>query len=122
MSISHFHPLVQAWFNSRFTRPTPAQEQGWPAILKGTHTLISAPTGSGKTLAALKKDVQRLLVKLQVISIRYIEAIPEAEQLLEAQQWCNVWTQVFKTLEDIEEDSIDNAKEDRKSTRLNSSH
>lgn len=75
------------------------------------------PDRTGKTLAALKKDVQTLLGKLQGISMRYLGAIPEAEQLLEAQQWCNVWTQVFKTLEDIDEDSIDNAKELQKRRR-----
>ena len=52
MSTSHFHPIVQAWFDRRFAAPTEAQAQGWPAIASGRHTLIAAPTGSGKTLAA----------------------------------------------------------------------
>ena len=52
MSLSQFHPLVQAWFEGRFEAPTEAQAQGWPAIAQGRHTLIAAPTGSGKTLAA----------------------------------------------------------------------
>src|ERR1700752_2249426 len=46
------HPLVREWFVSRFGTPTDPQEQGWPHILAGKTTLISAPTGSGKTLAA----------------------------------------------------------------------
>src|SRR5215470_12492267 len=46
------HPLVRDWFVARFGTPTEPQEQGWPHILKGETTLISAPTGSGKTLAA----------------------------------------------------------------------
>jgi ATP-dependent Lhr-like helicase len=46
------HPLVRDWFVARFGTPTEPQEQGWPVILKGKATLISAPTGSGKTLAA----------------------------------------------------------------------
>ena len=52
MPLSQFHPLVQAWFRSRFEAPTRAQALGWPAIAQGRHTLIAAPTGSGKTLAA----------------------------------------------------------------------
>src|SRR5262245_10116076 len=30
-----FTPLVAAWFVERFGTPTPAQEQGWPAIAAG---------------------------------------------------------------------------------------
>ena len=41
-------------------RPTPAQEQAWPAIATGEHVLISAPTGSGKTLAAFLGGLDRL--------------------------------------------------------------
>ena len=52
MPISRFHPLVQEWFKSRFSEPTEAQVEGWPAIAQGRHTLIAAPTGSGKILAA----------------------------------------------------------------------
>src|SRR6185503_17818430 len=37
------------------------QEQGWPAILEGTDTLITAPTGSGKTLAAFLACIDRLV-------------------------------------------------------------
>ncbi|MFQ5651585.1 MAG: DEAD/DEAH box helicase [bacterium] len=47
-----FHPAVESWFNSQFSEPSPPQEQGWPKIAAGEHTLILAPTGSGKTLAA----------------------------------------------------------------------
>ena len=43
-----------------FEAPTPAQEQGWPAIASGEHTLIQAPTGSGKTLAAFLYGIDRL--------------------------------------------------------------
>jgi ATP-dependent Lhr-like helicase len=46
------HPLVRDWFEARFGTPTEPQVQGWPHILAGRSTLISAPTGSGKTLAA----------------------------------------------------------------------
>ncbi|MBI2455946.1 MAG: DEAD/DEAH box helicase, partial [candidate division NC10 bacterium] len=46
-----FHPLVREWFLGAFARPSPPQEQGWPAIAAGRHALLCAPTGSGKTLA-----------------------------------------------------------------------
>ncbi|MDA0264294.1 MAG: DEAD/DEAH box helicase [Chloroflexi bacterium] len=60
-SLSRFHPLVQEWFRSRFTGPTDAQIQGWPAISQGRHTLIAAPTGSGKTLAAFLTCIDSLV-------------------------------------------------------------
>jgi ATP-dependent Lhr-like helicase len=57
------HPLVRDWFVSRFGTPTEPQEQGWPSILSGNATLISAPTGSGKTLAAFLICINRLVRK-----------------------------------------------------------
>ncbi len=57
------HPLVAEWFVGRFGTPTEPQEQGWPEILAGRTTLISAPTGSGKTLAAFLICIDRLVRK-----------------------------------------------------------
>jgi ATP-dependent Lhr-like helicase len=57
------HPLVRDWFVHRFGTPTEPQEQGWPHILAGHTTLISAPTGSGKTLAAFLACIDRLVRK-----------------------------------------------------------
>ena len=57
------HPLVRDWFVSRFGTPTEPQQQGWPQILAGKTTLISAPTGSGKTLAAFLICIDRLVRK-----------------------------------------------------------
>ncbi|MGO9520502.1 MAG: DEAD/DEAH box helicase, partial [Candidatus Korobacteraceae bacterium] len=57
------HPLVAEWFVGRFGSPTEPQEQGWPEILAGRTTLISAPTGSGKTLAAFLICIDRLVRK-----------------------------------------------------------
>jgi len=57
------HPLVRDWFIQRFGTPTEPQEQGWPHILAGHTTLISAPTGSGKTLAAFLACIDRLVRK-----------------------------------------------------------
>jgi ATP-dependent Lhr-like helicase len=60
-SLAWAHPLVQEWFVQRFGTPTEPQEQGWPHILAGCTTLISAPTGSGKTLAAFLACIDRLV-------------------------------------------------------------
>jgi ATP-dependent helicase Lhr and Lhr-like helicase len=62
-SLSWAHPLVAEWFVQRFGTPTEPQEQGWPHILTGRTTLISAPTGSGKTLAAFLACIDRLVRK-----------------------------------------------------------
>src|SRR3981081_3998782 len=57
------HPLVQDWFVGRFATPTEPQAQGWPHILAGQTTPISAPTGSGKTLAAFLICIDSLVRK-----------------------------------------------------------
>src|ERR1700758_4508737 len=62
-SLAWAHPLVREWFASRFGTPTEPQVQGWPHILAGHTTLISAPTGSGKTLAAFLICIDRLVRK-----------------------------------------------------------
>jgi ATP-dependent helicase Lhr and Lhr-like helicase len=55
------HPLVREWFLGKFGSPTAPQELGWPPILDGRPTLISAPTGSGKTLAAFLICIDKLI-------------------------------------------------------------
>src|SRR2546427_7913903 len=57
------HPIVGEWFVNKFGTPTEPQQQGWPHILAGKATLISAPTGSGKTLAAFLACIDRLVRK-----------------------------------------------------------
>jgi ATP-dependent helicase Lhr and Lhr-like helicase len=56
-----FHPAVSRWLERAFESPTPAQQQAWPAIRAGRHTLIAAPTGSGKTLAAFLAAIDLLV-------------------------------------------------------------
>ena len=56
-----FHPAVNRWLERAFQAPTPAQQQAWPAIQAGRHTLIAAPTGSGKTLAAFLAAIDLLV-------------------------------------------------------------
>ena len=55
------HPVVAEWFLTKFGSATEPQIDGWPAILRGDTTLISAPTGSGKTLAAFLVAIDQLL-------------------------------------------------------------
>jgi ATP-dependent Lhr-like helicase len=62
-SLAWAHPLVREWFIEKFATPTEPQEQGWPHILDGRTTLISAPTGSGKTLAAFLTCIDALVRK-----------------------------------------------------------
>jgi ATP-dependent helicase Lhr and Lhr-like helicase len=62
-SLAWAHPIVAEWFVAKFGTPTEPQEQGWPHILAGRTTLISAPTGSGKTLAAFLACIDRLVRK-----------------------------------------------------------
>src|SRR6266536_3552667 len=61
--LSWAHCLVAEWFTHKFGTPTEPQELGWPHILAGRTTLISAPTGSGKTLAAFLACIDRLVRK-----------------------------------------------------------
>ena len=62
-SLAWAHPVVQEWFVMKFGTPTEPQQAGWPPILAGDPTLISAPTGSGKTLAAFLVAIDQLLRK-----------------------------------------------------------
>ncbi|MBD3671481.1 MAG: DEAD/DEAH box helicase [Gammaproteobacteria bacterium] len=56
-----FHPATRRWFERHFPAATAVQQQAWPAIGEGRHTLIAAPTGSGKTLAAFLMAIDQLV-------------------------------------------------------------
>lgn len=60
-SLEIFNKLTERWFTSTLGTPTLVQEQAWPVIAAGRHTLVSAPTGTGKTLAAFLVFIDRLL-------------------------------------------------------------
>jgi ATP-dependent Lhr-like helicase len=55
-----FSAATNAWFDSAFAEPTPAQAGAWAAIGNGDDALVVAPTGSGKTLAAFLWAIDRL--------------------------------------------------------------
>ncbi|MGD2101755.1 MAG: DEAD/DEAH box helicase [Acidimicrobiia bacterium] len=79
-ALEAFTPATRTWFEASFAAPTRAQEEGWPAIAKGDHTLIHAPTGSGKTLAAFLWTLDRLLTepvpdKLERCRVLYISPL-----------------------------------------------
>jgi ATP-dependent helicase Lhr and Lhr-like helicase len=60
-SLAWAHPVTAEWFLTKFGSPTEPQTHGWPSIVAGDATLISAPTGSGKTLAAFLVCIDQLL-------------------------------------------------------------
>src|SRR4051812_38473739 len=76
MPLDQFSPAVRDWFARAFAEPTPAQEQAWPAIATGRHTLISAPTGSGKTLAAFLWALDRLVAEPTADRTRLVYVSP----------------------------------------------
>ena len=59
--LSGFHPVVAAWFASRFGTPTEPQASCWPEIRAGRDVLVASPTGSGKTFAAFLAALDGLL-------------------------------------------------------------
>src|SRR6476469_5394430 len=62
-ALPSFHPVVRKWFKETFGAPSDPQQQGWPAIASGEHTLILAPTGTGKTLAAFLWELNELITR-----------------------------------------------------------
>jgi ATP-dependent Lhr-like helicase len=61
MGLENFHPAVSTWFKKNFSEPTAVQDESWPAIARGEHTLLAAPTGSGKTLAAFMASIDAMI-------------------------------------------------------------
>jgi ATP-dependent Lhr-like helicase len=73
--LSAFLPAVRTWFREEFGQPTPPQTMGWPAILRGEHTLILSPTGSGKTLAAFLCGIDQLYREVSQAGAEFEEGV-----------------------------------------------
>ena len=59
-SLDHFSVYTSRWFAQAIGTPTAVQDEAWPAIASGRHTLVSAPTGTGKTLASFLVFIDKL--------------------------------------------------------------
>ena len=59
-ALACFEKNTRDWFSQKIGKPTPVQEEGWPAISSGENVLISAPTGTGKTLASFLVFIDKL--------------------------------------------------------------
>ena len=92
-SLAWAHPLVAEWFVRRFGTPTEPQEQGWPHILAGRTTLISAPTGSGKTLAAFLACIDRLVRKALAGDLR---TAPKFSTFRRSRRWATTSRKIWK--------------------------
>jgi ATP-dependent Lhr-like helicase len=61
-----FSDITKTWFAKTLGEPTMVQEEAWPAIASGRHTLVCAPTGTGKTLSAFLVFIDRLKTMARV--------------------------------------------------------
>ncbi|MHB8129493.1 MAG: DEAD/DEAH box helicase, partial [Mobilitalea sp.] len=65
-----FDQLTASWFTRTLGKPTAVQEEAWPAIETGQHTLVSAPTGTGKTLSAFLVFIDKLLAQARAGTLK----------------------------------------------------
>src|SRR5207247_9319746 len=57
------HPRAREWVRETLGAASAPQQEGWPAIAEGEHTLILARTGTGKTLAAFLWELNALITE-----------------------------------------------------------
>lgn len=83
-SLDLFDIVTKQWFSKNLGSPTAVQQETWPSIALGKHTLVSAPTGTGKTLSAflvfidqLKTQARKGILKqeLQLIYISPLKSL-----------------------------------------------
>src|SRR6266850_3436788 len=137
--MADFLPFVRRWFDDTFAEATRPQREGWDAIASGRDTLIVAPTGSGKTLAAFLWAIDhlcRLALDRQLedrVYVVYVSPLRALNNDIEknlraplAGIRAAAAAQELK-LPEIRVavrtgDTLAAQRQDRKSTRLNSSH
>jgi len=56
------HPVIRAWFTSKYASFTDVQRRAIPLIHRGKSVLMMSPTGSGKTLAAFMSAINELFI------------------------------------------------------------
>ncbi|MEM3675879.1 MAG: ATP-dependent helicase, partial [Thermoplasmataceae archaeon] len=54
------HPLIQKWFNSKYSDLTEPQKKAIPIIHNRQNVLVSSPTGTGKTLTGFLSVINEL--------------------------------------------------------------
>src|SRR5687768_16824634 len=132
MQSFQFHPVVAQWFEQKFGSPTEPQQRGWPVIQSGAHTLIAAPTGSGKTLAAFFASLDQLFRdglagklgdETRVIYVSPLKALSNDIHKNLEEPLAGIRAALLEAEgRDVAVRAAVRTGEDRKSTRLNSSH
>jgi len=82
MPFPNFHPATTHWFTTALGPPTHAQSRAWPAIRRGTPTLVAAPTGSGKTLAAFLAALDDLVQESLALQAAGGDGLPDETRVV----------------------------------------
>ncbi|MDP3970892.1 MAG: DEAD/DEAH box helicase [bacterium] len=88
--------LAQILTGHEITEPTPIQEQGIPAILKGDDVLGVAKTGTGKTLAFVLPLIQMLHAKKSKNTATVLIVLPTRELAAQIQETFKWFEKLFR--------------------------
>jgi len=69
-SLDIFNQITANWFQRTLGKPTAVQDEAWPVISEGGHTLVSAPTGTGKTLSAFLVFIDKLMAEARAGTLK----------------------------------------------------
>src|SRR3989441_3510759 len=73
-----FHPVIQRWWASRFAAPTDAQLEGWSAIRRGEHILVTTPESLYLLLTAERS--RAMLRTARVVVVDEIHAVVQSRR------------------------------------------